>query len=178
MDDLSYLMNLIEALQGRRSIRKYKDDLVSKDQIIALLEAAQTAPSAGNLQARFYFVVTNSQIRKALAMAAYGQSQVETSPLLIVICADIGRSSSRYGDRGSLYGIQDATAATMCLLLAAYDMGLGACWIGAFDDQVVRDVLNLRNDLLPVAILSIGWPAESPSTPTDRKLKEVISWIE
>jgi nitroreductase len=171
-------MNLIDTLQGRRSIRKYKNDLASKDQITALIKAAETAPSAGNLRARNYFVVTNPQIRKALAMAAYGQSQVETAHLLIVICADIRRSSSRYGDRGSLYGIQDATAATMCLLLAAHDMGLGACWNGAFDDQMVGDILNLRRDLLPVAILSIGRPAESPPAATARDLKEVISWIE
>lgn len=171
-------MNLIDALHGRRSIRKYKDDLIPKDQIIALIKAAETAPSAGNLRARIYFVVTNPQIRKALAVAAYGQSQVETASLLIVICADIGRSSSRYGDRGSLYGIQDATAATICLLLAAHDMGLGACWNGAFDDQLVRDILNLHRDLLPVAILSIGRPAENPSAPSTRDLKEVIIWIE
>jgi nitroreductase len=57
-------------------------------------------------------------------------------------------------------------------------MGLGACWNGAFDDQVVRDVLNLHRDLLPVAILSIGWPAEIPSAPNARELEEVISWIE
>jgi nitroreductase len=171
-------MNLIDALQSRRSIRKYKEELVSKDQIMALIKAAEAAPSAGNLRARFYFVITNPQIRKALAMAAYGQRQVETAPLIIVICADIGRSSGRYGDRGSLYAIQDATAAIMCLLLAACDMGLGACWNGAFDDQIVSDVLNLRRDILPVAILSIGWPAENPSAPTARELKEVVSWIE
>ena len=171
-------MNLIDALQGRRSIREYTADLISRDKIIALIEAAETAPSAGNLRARFYFVVSNSQIRKALAIAAYGQSQVQTAPLLIVICADTGRSSSRYGDRGGLFGIQDATAATMCLILAAYDMGLGVCWNGAFDDQVVRDVLNLHIDLLPVAILSIGWPAEIPSAPNARELEEVIRWIE
>jgi len=168
----------MNALAGRRSIRSYKDEPVSRDLILDLIKAAETAPSAGNLRARKYVVVTNIQIRKTLAVAAYGQSQVETAPLLVVICADVLRSSVRYGDRGSLYSIQDAAAATMCLLLSAYDLGLGACWNGAFDDQIVRDALNLAKDELPVAILSIGWPAESPRAPPARNLDEVVSWIE
>lgn len=171
-------MNLMNALAGRRSIRSYKEEPVSRDLILDLIKAAETAPSAGNLRARKYVVVTNIQIRKTLAVAAYGQSQVETAPLLVVICADVLRSSVRYGDRGSLYSIQDAAAATMCLLLSAYDLGLGACWNGAFDDQIVRDALNLAKDELPVAILSIGWPAESPRAPPARNLDEVVSWID
>ena len=168
----------MDALKERRSIRSYKEEPVSKDLILDLIKAAETAPSAGNLRARKYVVVTNTQMRKTLAVAAYGQSQVETAPLLVVICADVPRSSRRYGDRGSLYSIQDAAAATMCLLLAAYDLGLGACWNGAFDDQIVRDALNLAKDVLPVAILSIGWPAECPHAPPARNLDEVVSGIE
>ena len=168
----------MEALAGRRSIRSYKEEPVSKDIVLDLIKAAETAPSAGNLRARKYVIVTNTQIRKTLAVAAYGQSQVETAPLLVVICADVLRSSVRYGDRGSLYSIQDAAAATMCLLLVAYDLGLGACWNGAFDDQIVKDALNLAKDVLPVAILSIGWPAESPRAPPARDLDEAVSWIE
>ncbi len=168
----------MEALAGRRSIRSYKEEPVSKDIVLDLIKAAETAPSAGNLRARKYVIVTNTQIRKTLAVAAYGQSQVETAPLLVVICADVLRSSRRYGDRGSLYSIQDAAAATMCLLLVAYDLGLGACWNGAFDDQIVKDALNLAKDVLPVAILSIGWPAESPRAPPARDQDEVVSWIE
>jgi nitroreductase len=171
-------MNLIEALRSRRSIRRYRDELVSKDQTMALIEAAETAPSAGNLRAREYIVVINPQMKTALAMAAFGQKQVETAPLLIVICADIGRSSSRYGDRGSLYGIQDATAAIMCLLLAAYDLGLGACWNGAFDDALVREALDLKEGVLPVAIISLGYPAESPLPASLRRAEEMVRWIE
>jgi len=171
-------MNLIDALAARRSIRSYKEEQVSRDLILDLIKAAETAPSAGNLRARKYVVVTNTQMRKALAVSAYGQSQLETAPVLVVVCADVSRSSKRYGDRGSLYSIQDAAAATMCLLLAAYDSGLGACWNGAFDDQIVRDALNLAKDVLPVAILSIGWPAEVPRAPPARNLDEVVSWIE
>lgn len=111
-------------------------------------------------------------------MAAYGQKHIEAAPLLIVVCADVRVSSARYGSRGELYAIQDADAATMCLLLAAHDIGLGACWNGAFDDDLVRDALHLKKDVLPVAIVSIGWPAETPARPKVRNLEGAISWIE
>ncbi len=171
-------MNLKDALEKRRSIRSYETRPVPKEIIHELIDAAETAPSAGNLRARRYVVVVNPEMRKALAVAAYGQSQVENAPLIIVVCADVDRSSSRYGDRGSLYAIQDATAAVMCLLLAAHDLGLGACWNGAFDDDMARDLLGLEEHTLPVAIISAGWPAESPSASQKRNLEEVLSWID
>jgi len=142
------------------------------------MEAAETAPSAGNLRARRYFVVIKQEIRKVLAISAYGQSQVENAPVLIVICSDIERSRRRYGDRGNLYSIQDATVAAMCLLLKAYDFGLGACWIGAFDEEIIRETLDLGTSIVPIAMISIGWPAEQPTSPPKRQIEEVVNWIE
>jgi len=171
-------MNLMEALRGRRSIRKYTPGPVSKDDISSLIVAAETAPSAGNLRARRYLVVTRPEMIRALALAAYDQIHVRTAPALIVVCADADRSSSRYGDRGSLYSIQDATAAATCLLLAAFDKGFGTCWTGAFDDDLVREALDLEEHSLPVALISLGHPAERPSAPPLRDMSEMLSWIE
>lgn len=171
-------MKLDEALLGRRSIRKYESRSISRDLILRLLEVAETAPSAGNLRARRYFVVIKQEIRKVLAISAYGQSQAENAPVLIVICSDIERSRRRYGDRGNLYSIQDATVAAMCLLLKAYDLGLGACWIGAFDEEIIRETLDLGTSIVPIAMISIGWPAEQPTSPPKRQIEEVVNWIE
>lgn len=171
-------MDFSQVLRDRRSVRRYENRPVPRGIISELIDAAEAAPSAGNLRARKYVIITRKEMAKVLAMAAYGQSQVETSPLLIVVCADADRSASRYGDRGSLYAIQDADAATMCLLLAAYDMGLGACWNGAFDDQIVREALSLEEHVLPVAIISMGWPAERPSAPPRRELEGMVAWVE
>ncbi|VVB68733.1 Coenzyme F420:L-glutamate ligase [uncultured archaeon] len=153
-------MEFKDALQGRRSVRRYEARAVPEEMVRPLLEAAEAAPSAGNLRSRRYVVITRAEMRKVLALAAYGQKQVENAPLLIVVCADVDRSSSRYGDRGSLFAIQDASVAAMCLLLAAHDAGLGACWNGAFDDALVREALRLAVNVLPVAIISLGGPAE------------------
>ena len=171
-------MKFSEALEGRRSVRKYQDRPVPSELLTALIQAAEMAPSAGNLRARRYVIVRNPDVRKALALAAFNQKQVETAPALIVVCADEPRSGERYGDRGSLYSIQDATAAVMCLLLAAYDMGLGTCWIGAFDDDLCREILDLEEGVLPVAIVSLGWPAANPSAPTGRDLDEMVTWMD
>ncbi len=171
-------MEFQQVLRDRRSIRRYENRPVPREVVSKLIDAAEAAPSAGNLRARRYIAITRKEMAGALAMAAYGQSQVETAPLLIVVCADVDRSSSKYGERGSLYAIQDADAATMCLLLAAHDIGLGACWNGAFDDQIVREALSLEEHVLPVAIISLGWPAERPSAAPRRGLGEMVSWVE
>ncbi|HSD57247.1 MAG TPA: nitroreductase family protein [Methanotrichaceae archaeon] len=171
-------MEFRQVLKDRRSVRRYENRPVSRETISKLIDAAEAAPSAGNLRARKYVIITRKEMARALAMAAYGQSQIETAPLIIVVCADVDRSASRYGDRGSLYAIQDADAAIMCLLLAAHDMGLGACWNGAFDDQIVREALGLEEHILPVAIISLGWPAESPNAPPRRAAEELVSWVE
>jgi nitroreductase len=171
-------MKFEDVLKGRRSVRSYEKRPVPREIIIDLIAAAEAAPSAGNLRARKYIVVSRPEMRKALAVASYGQGPVETAPVLIVVAADIKRSSSRYGDRGSLFSLQDAAAATMCLLLAAHNLGLGTCWIGAFDDELVKEALDLEENLLPLAIITLGWPAEEPRPPAGRGLGEMLSWIE
>lgn len=169
-------MDLMDCLRERRSIRLYTLEPVGREHIAALLEAAESAPSAGNLRARKYVVVTRSHLRDLLSKAALGQRHVASAPLLIVVCADPMRSARRYGDRGHLYAILDAASATMCILLAAHNMGLGACWNGAFYEEMVRNILDLPEQILPVAIVSIGWPSERPESPPRRDLAEVVSW--
>lgn len=171
-------MNFKEVLDGRRSVRRYADRPVGRELVSSLLEAAETAPSAGNLRAREYYVVARPELKAALAAAAFGQEHVAAAPVVIVVCADPSRSGRRYGDRGGLYSIQDAASATTCFLLAAFDMGLGSCWTGAFDESMVRDILSLPRRLVPTAIVSIGWPAERPAPPPERDMTEAVHWIE
>ena len=171
-------MNFDDAIFGRRSVRRYEQRQVSREMVERLFDAAEASPSAGNLRARKYIVVVGPEMKRALALAAFSQEHVEAAPVVIVVCAEVDRSSARYGDRGSLYAIQDASAATMCLLLAAHASGLGACWTGAFDDSLVREALGLDERVLPIAIVSVGWPAEAPPSPPRRDLAEMLRWVE
>ena len=129
--------------QGRSSVREYDDEPLTKEEIDYILSCAGTAPSAGNLEAWDVVVVTDEETRSALAEAAFSQAHVERAPVIFVVCSNYVRSMSRYGERGILYGLEDATIACTYMMLAAHAKKLQSCWTGAFDDDEVREVLGL-----------------------------------
>jgi nitroreductase len=164
-----------QVLAGRRSVRAFeRSQNVSDEQVQQLLQAAIAAPSAGNMQPWFFYVVRDVEVRRRLAQAAWGQGFVAEAPVAIVVCAEPERSARRYGDRGrDLYCLQDTAAATENILLTAVAMGLAACWVGAFDEAAAAQALHLPPTQRPVAILPIGHPAESPARRPRRPLSEV-----
>lgn len=150
-------------------MRSFSDEPVSKEQVNTLLEAGRQAPSAGNLQARDFFVITSEETKQALVKAALGQTFIAQAPLVIVVCANIERVKP-YGSRGiDLYCLQDAAASVQNMLLAAHAIGLASCWIGAFDEGPVYDILDLPPHLRPVAIIPFGHPAEEGKERPKRK---------
>ncbi len=163
---------LIAVMRRRRSVRRYTREPVSDGLLQKLLEAAQLAPSAGNLQARDFVVVRDPNTKHQLAEAAYGQFFVSMAPVVLVGCANIGRSRTSYGHRAELYAVQDVTIATSYIQLAAEAMSVATCWIGAFDEHRVVRALGLPPDVRPVLMLPVGYPDESPNaTPRiDRSL--------
>lgn len=168
-------MEVFKAIKKRRSIRRFDPNKeITEKQVEKLLEAARWAPSAGNLQSWFFAVVQDKRVKEKLAEAALGQDFIAEAPIIIVSCADLEKSSSRYGNRGTtLYAIQDATIATQNIWLTATEIGLGGVWVGAFDEDKVSQILDLPSHLRPIAILPIGYPAESPSPPPRRSLAEI-----
>jgi nitroreductase len=138
---------------------------VPNEDIEYILKCASTAPSAGNLEAWDVIIVTEEDTRLALAEAAFGQVHLEQAPVILAVCSNYVRSMSRYGERGILYALEDATIACTYMMLAAQARGLHTCWTGAFDDNAVREVLDLPQHLRPVALLAVGKghpPAQSP----------------
>jgi len=169
-------MELQEAIRNRRSIRAFAPDAVREDLIRDLIGLANWAPSAGNLQARDFVIVRDPATKQALARAALDQEFLAEAPAAIVVCANL-RRIAHYGRRGrDLYAIQDAAAATQNLLLAAHEAGLGATWVGAFDEAAVRDLLKLPQHARPVALVPIGKPAERPGAPDRLGLTEILHW--
>ncbi|MDD1720498.1 MAG: nitroreductase family protein [Euryarchaeota archaeon] len=154
---------LIGIMQQRRSVRRYTREPVSDGLLQRLLEAAQTAPSAGNLQARDFIVVRDPNMKHELAEAAYGQFFISMAPIVLVGCANIARSRTVYGQRAELYAVQDVTIAAAYLQLAAEAAGVATCWIGAFDEQRVIRALSVPTDVRAVLMLPIGYPDERPS---------------
>ena len=170
-------MDVLEAIKGRRSIRAFKSQAVSTEIVERLIDAARWAPSAGNIQPWEFIIVRNPEIKRNLAKAALNQSFIEEAPVVIVVCADEIRSSQGYGVRGkTLYCIQDTAAATQNIHLAAYSLGLGTCWVGAFNEEEARKILGVPQGVRPVAIIPVGYPAEKPSARNRRPLNQIIHY--
>ena len=161
-------MELNEAISKRRSIRAYKADPVADDKLEKVLRAARLAPSAANRQPWRIYVVKDEELRRRLK-AAYPQRWFYEAPIILVICSIPSKAWSRRD--GKNYADVDATIAFDHLILAAWEEGLGTCWIGAFDPQVVRSVLNLPPEEEPLAMTPLGYPEKVPN-PTPRKALE------
>jgi nitroreductase len=169
-------MECIETIKGRRSVRRFKAQPVGKEMIEELLDAARMAPSAGNLQARDFIVISNKITKQKLKEAALGQSFIEQAPIVVVAVANIERSSRVYKTRGELYAIQDATASVENILLSACSMGLAACWVGAFDENAVSELLSIPHKTKPIAIIPVGYADEDPVAPPRMGLDKVVHW--
>jgi len=171
----SMTLDVFEAIKTRRSIRAFTREEVSDREIETILDAARWAPSAGNIQPWIFIVVKNPETKRRLSRAALDQFFIAEAPVVIVVCADQERSGMGYGTRGiSLYCIQDTAAATQNLLLATHALGLGACWVGAFDEEEVKLILRIPEGVRPVAIVPIGHPAEKPRMISKRSLSEIV----
>ncbi|NOZ25546.1 MAG: nitroreductase family protein [Nitrospirae bacterium] len=170
-------MDVIDAVKGRRSIRSFKDQSISGKETERLIEALIWAPSAGNLQSRRFYFVSDPETKDALCKAALNQTFIMQAPLIVVGCAD-QRIVSRYGLRGvELYSVQDVACSIMCMMLVAHEMGLGTVWVGAFREDQAAEALGLPDHLRPVVIVPVGWPEKVPPAPRRVRPEEAVVWI-
>ena len=174
--DLAYAVEKGDAasfasvVKRRRMIRKYEDRPVPEEEIRALLRYAVRAPSAGNLQPWEFILVRDPEVRAKLAKAAMSQNSVATAPIIIATCADIQRMGEKYGTRGAFYSLVDTAFASLLILLGATERGLGACFVGAYNPEEVSKILQLPNHVRPVGLITLGYPAEKPRKPTNKKI--------
>jgi nitroreductase len=168
------MVEFFSVLQRRRSVRAYKTQPVEEDKLRRIFEAANLAPSAGNLQAYHVYVFREKSKREALSRAAHGQSFIEQAPVCLVFCTDPSRCE-KYGVRGrELYSVQDATIAGSFAMLAAVDLGLSTVWVGDFDEEAVREVVGDKM-VRPVAMFSLGYAAEEPPASGRRAIEDLFS---
>jgi nitroreductase len=161
-------------LARRRMIRKFRRDPVSDDVVRRIVRSAMRAPSAGHTQPWNYVVVRDAAIRRRLARAALSQMFVSDAPVVIVPCADRALSRSRYGGEGDRYAVIDTAFSSLLLLLAVVEEGLGACFVGAFHEEQVSQILDLPDPVRPLAVVPVGVPAERPGRLKLRPLEQVL----
>lgn len=149
---------MLEVFKKRHSVRSFQKKEVSPEQMEEILKAFDSAPSAGNLKAREVMIIKDQKTKAQLASAAYSQDFIKEAPLVLVIFALPEKSALKYGERGySLYALEDATIAGAFAWLEAVNQGLSACWVGAFDEEKVRKILQKPPAFRPIVIMPLGY---------------------
>lgn len=164
-------MDFYELIQQRYSVRSYRTDPVSPEKLQQVLEAAQLAPSAANRQP-FRLIVIKTEGRESELRLIYGKDWFAQAPYVIGICTVLGEAWSRAD--GKNYADVDAAIAMDHLTLAAAEVGLGTCWVGAFDAGAAREVLSLPTGVEPVAFTPLGHPADQARPKRRRNLSELV----
>lgn len=172
------MWDFFETVHRRHSVRKYQTDMpVEQEKLHAILGTACAAPSAGDLQSYRIIVVTRPDTRDQLRQRAHDQAFIAEAPVCLVFCCDHERAAEQFGERGrELFALQDATIAAAYAQLAVVAAGMGSTWVGNFDAGGVSEVLALEDGLEPVAMLSLGYPAELPEPTPRRRLEEVVQY--
>jgi len=168
------VMGVFEAIKTRRSIRRYKEDLIDEETLRKVLEAARLAPSAANRQPWRFIVVTDPIVKRSLRKA-YDKEWFTSAPVIVVACAVPEEAWVRRD--GEEYWKVDVSIAMQNLVLAAWDEGLGTCWIGAFDENEAKQALGVPPNVRIVAMTPLGYPAETKGPVSNRKpLSEIVHY--
>ena len=166
---------VIENIMTRTSIRQFTSEPVSKDTLDILVKAGMAAPSAVNKQPWEFVVITERSVLDSL-MARHPYSNLKTATAAIVVC---GNMNETLEGEGQGYWIQDCSAATENILLAAHGLGLGAVWCGVYPSservEAVKSVLGMPEYITPLDIVTLGWPAQNPE-PKDKWKPEKVHY--
>lgn len=163
-------MNVMEAINERRSVRSYLPDEIHNDKLLKIIEAARLAPSAKNLQEWKFIVVKDGGIKHSLALAA-NQMFLAEAPVIIAAVATDCNYLMRCGVPA--YAV-DLAIAVDHMTLAAVEEGIGTCWIGAFDQHKAKEILRVPNNCTVVTIMPFGKPNEAARTKSRKDIKEIL----
>lgn len=173
------MTTILQAIQNRKSVRKYTDEAVPKEKIELLLRAAMAAPSSKNNQPWLFYVISNREVLTKLSEELPFAKMLAKAPLAIVVCGDNTKGVTN--PEQSLNWALDCSAASQNLLLAAEAEGLGAVWTGVFpySDRVkaVQGALHLPENIMPLNIIPIGYP-DGEHMPKDKFNPDAISWVD
>lgn len=162
-------MSFLDLVLSRRSIRSYEPKDIPEDILRQILEAGRQAPSAANRQPIRFVVVRNFDKKKKLSAALFGRF-IKDSAVVIVGCAD--EKSTLTGK----WAVVDAAIALENMVIAAWSLGIGSCWIGGFNEGDVKKILNIPKKWKVVALIPFGYPAEQPKPKTKKSFEELFGF--
>ena len=166
-------MDVFDAISQRSSVRVYKVTDVEEDKLKKILEAARLSPSASNRQDWKFIIVRDKETKKKLANAAFSQSFIGEAPIVIVAC---GTEPKAFMACGQPVSTVDVSIACSFIILQAYELGLGTCWIGAFEEDEVKKILEIPKEVRPVAMTPLGYPNQPPSQKFRKSLNEIVCY--
>ncbi|MDH5450695.1 MAG: nitroreductase family protein [Candidatus Bathyarchaeota archaeon] len=164
-------MSLVDVILSRRSIRRYEQKEIPKDVLDKILEAGRQAPSAANRQPWHFIVITDYEIKKELSKGLVNR-HIKNSTFTVVGCAYTGLG--HIGTRK--WSIVGTSIALQNMVIAAWAMGVGSCWIGDFRENKVKQLLNIPDKWKVVALISFGHPAEKPEAKKRKRIKEIVGF--
>ncbi len=173
-------MDIFETIESRTVVKTYDKKDVPEELLAHIIMGGTYACSAGDIQPWEFIIVKDKKMKKEISAAALKQKHIEDAPVLIVVCANIDRASTKFGDRGKdLYCIQDTAACIQNMLLIAHALELGASWIHAFEEEKIKTLLDIPPSLRPVGIITVGfpYPSETHHKPNIIPL-ENVTWEE
>ncbi len=168
-------MNVFDAISQRSSIRAYKITDVEEDKLKKILEAGRLSPSASNRQDWKFIIVKNKETKKKLAKAAFAQSFIGEAPVVIVAC---GTEPKTFMACGQPAYTVDVSIACAFMILQAYELGLGTCWIGAFEEGEVKKILGIPKEVRVVAMTPLGYPNQPSSQKFRKSLDQIVCFEE
>ena len=168
-------MKVLDVIQKRRSIRKYKEDPIPEKDLMRVLEAARLAPSGKNFQPWKFIIVKDKALKEKLAQASAGQFFMAEAPIIIVGCGFPDNCYAHMGRYMKSWSV-DVTIALEHLILQAQEEGLGTCWIGSFEEEEVKAILNIPENVKVLALTPLGYPDEIPRFRGRKSLDEIISY--
>jgi len=154
-------MDFYDILKKRHSTRTFSnkpfDGIIDKAKIAIIQQCKDLGPSAGNLRAYHVYTVTDKENIRKIAEYSSNQMFIADAPVVMIVCSVPDKSTCKYGERGVMYALQDATISATYIQLAAIDEGLSSCWIGAFDGEKIMKLLNMPTGIFPIAVIPIGY---------------------
>ncbi|TES87370.1 MAG: nitroreductase, partial [Candidatus Aminicenantes bacterium] len=168
-------MKVLEVIQKRQSVRKYKKDPIPEKAFMRVLEAARLAPSGKNFQPWKFIIVKDKALKEKLAQASAGQFFMAEAPIIIVGCGFPDNCYAHMGRYMKSWSV-DVTIALEHLILQAQEEGLGTCWIGSFEEEEVKAILNIPENVKVLALTPLGYPDEIPRFRGRKSLDEIISY--
>jgi nitroreductase len=164
-------MDVFTAISQRSSVRAYKATDVEENKLKKILEAGRLSPSASNRQEWKFIVVRDKETKKKLAKAAFGQTFIGEAPVVIVACGTESKTIMACGQPA--YTV-DVSIACAFMILQAYELGLGTCWIGAFKEDEVKKILKIPEEVRVVAMTPLGYPDQPPSQKSRKDLDQIV----